>query len=248
MLASDGEVEDYTVPIGEALDIKWLQPPNPENLGWHCHDSPGSNLHCADDWLCQGGVVTDLHWWGNYEIPTGPIAGFRLSIYADLGGQPDVPTGPLWTTTASLGNGPGLVKETLYGTNTSGHPVYFYEYDLLQPFDQIPGNIYWLDIMAISADPVLQDLRWRWQADGNGTLASAVQWGEFSGVMTPLNSDLAFVITSEPPQPDLDFGDAPVVPGSPGFPTLLGNNGARHTVDGVTYLGAYRGHRAGRTT
>jgi len=36
----------------------------------------------------------------------------------------------------------------------------------------------------------------------------------------------------------LDFGDAPDAAGSPGFPTLLAHNGARHQVDGVTYLGA----------
>ncbi|RLD55212.1 MAG: hypothetical protein DRJ01_16965, partial [Bacteroidetes bacterium] len=42
------------------------------------------------------------------------------------------------------------------------------------------------------------------------------------------------VYIKEEPHDELDFGDAP----DPTYPTLLVNNGARHILDGVTYLGA----------
>ncbi len=42
------------------------------------------------------------------------------------------------------------------------------------------------------------------------------------------DSNLGFL-----PGTDMDFGDAP----DPSYPTLLANNGARHLIDGITYLG-----------
>jgi hypothetical protein len=46
--------------------------------------------------------------------------------------------------------------------------------------------------------------------------------------------DLAFVITGQEQEPDLDFGDAP----DPNYPTLLASDGARHQIVPGIFLGA----------
>ncbi len=56
------------------------------------------------------------------------------------------------------------VNETATGeTNPEGSMIYYYEFVLPEPFDQIEGTNYWLSISAVSPDP--QDL-WRWQEAG----------------------------------------------------------------------------------
>ena len=53
-----------------------------------------------------------------------------------------------------------------------------------------------------------------------------------------LSKGAALVATADPFHHGIGYGDAPDAAASPGFPTLLSHNGARHQVDGVTYLGA----------
>ncbi|MCP4166137.1 MAG: hypothetical protein GY759_09620 [Chloroflexi bacterium] len=237
--ASDGEVEDYVVRIGEELVIKWAQWPDLDVTGYHAHDN-NPDVHIADDWQCQGGDVTDLHWWGNYESIPALNWGFRLSIYGDLNGAPDLGSSPLWTVDAPIGSGSGQVQETPYGTNSTGQPIYHYRYDLLTPFPQIPGNIYWLDIMALS-QPGGGQVMWLWQGNNDPLILSQpVQWsppqpGGYTASLTDLN--MAFVITSQLEEPELDFGDAPDSVPFPRYPTLLANNGARHQIIPGFYLG-----------
>jgi len=132
--------------------------------------------------------------------------------------------------------------------NLEGCPIYLYEYVLDEPFPQIEGNQYWLDITANCTDPA-DPARWRWQEssrNNNRILCGAVDKlnpspGTWSTIVwsgsgpDPLErySDMAFEITSEVIEPDLDFGDAPDL----SYPTLLASDGARHILDGVTYLG-----------
>jgi len=153
--AQNGEVEDYAVDIGENPEIKWVQLPDRNVLGYHCHDALGSELHIADDWTCMGGTVTNFSWWGNYELPSGgPIMGFRITIYDNDGSGPyNKPGGMLWTTDAPLGVNPGEVIETPSGlVSNAGDIIYFYEFDLPEPFGQIPETVYWFDLMAIKSN------------------------------------------------------------------------------------------------
>ncbi|MHC4642123.1 MAG: DUF7901 domain-containing protein, partial [Planctomycetota bacterium] len=74
---------------------KWDQPVplDPQFPGLHCHDSQDASgnysyITIADDWRCDGGVVTDLHWYGNYErdalgneLRGSGIRYFHLSIH-----------------------------------------------------------------------------------------------------------------------------------------------------------------------
>ena len=63
--AGNGEVEDYKVSVvANAEGLKWKQPFNPNLPGLHDHGymNGQTNLQVvlADDWLCNGGMVTDI--------------------------------------------------------------------------------------------------------------------------------------------------------------------------------------------
>jgi len=225
--AQNGEVEDYAVDIGENTGYKWVQLPDRNVLGYHCHDSQSGELHIADDWMCSGGAVTNFSWWGNYELPTGQIMGFRISIYDnDVTGPYNKPGNLLWTVDAPLGVNPGEVSEIQSGlVSDAGDIIHFYQYDLQEPFDQIIETTYWLDLMAISVDPG-DNVMWRWQGNDEPIVPdNPVQW-DISGYIAQLNINMAFVVNSDVIQSDLDFGDAPDGP----YPTLLASNGARHVM------------------
>ena len=108
--------------------IKWRQLPDPNETGYHCH----KGIYMADDWLCEGGDVTDLHWWGSNEYHENE-GSFDISIYPDLNGLPDASAGPLWTVTAQIGTGPGQVRRTDSGISHPYYTIWYYEYDLSEP-------------------------------------------------------------------------------------------------------------------
>ena len=244
-LAADGEVEDYKVHIVDVSDVKWLQLPCEELPGLHCHDE-FINRHdatiIADDWLCNGGLVTDIHWWGNYEHVNQGIDHFHLSIHANDPTGSCLPLDPeIWDVDVPFSD----AYETSTGLyNSEGNAIYSYEYYLTEPFEQTEGEFYWLDICAYSVDPnPPNNVIWRWQESARSTSPILCPASSKTLYLPWLNiiwtsidpyrySDMAFAITSEE-LPAIDYGDAP----DPTYPTLLASNGARHALDGVTYLG-----------
>ncbi len=50
------KVEDYIVEVDDYSNIKWRQLPDTKLLGLHTTN----NITVADDWLCNGDVVTDI--------------------------------------------------------------------------------------------------------------------------------------------------------------------------------------------
>ncbi|MCK4652916.1 MAG: C10 family peptidase, partial [Candidatus Cloacimonetes bacterium] len=229
--APDGEVEDYGVEIIEDPDVKWSQLPCEELPGLHCHDytDPYNVITIADDWLCNGGLVRDIHWWGNYEAVNSGIDHFHLSIHANDPAN-CLPLDPeIWGVDVLLSQ----VNETATGMfNSSGDMIYSYEYILSAPFEQIDSTYYWLDISAFSNDPTNYAI-WRWQESSRSTAPILCTAAEKTLFMSWLSivwntpsptrySDMAFEITSF--VPDLEYGDAP----DPSYPTLLANDGARH--------------------
>ncbi|MBN3035255.1 MAG: S8 family serine peptidase, partial [Bacteroidales bacterium] len=54
----------------------------------------------------------------------------------------------------------------------------------------------------------------------------------FTSSVPDINGDILFD-RYENPEPEIDFGDAP----DPPYPTLFASNGARHIIDGVTFMG-----------
>jgi len=246
-LAPDGEVEDYEVDI-EEISNKWAQYPDVSLPGLHAHDYDilyYERIILADDWICDGGWVTDIHWWGNYELDVfnverrgAGIEYFHLSIHAldPTGCLPQDPE--IWGVDIPFSS---LTEYNSGLINIEGCTIYLYDYILEEPFPQIQGNHYWLDITAFCTDP-LDPAYWRWQEAGRSTtpiLCGATDkvvpvpnvWNTISWTNNRF-SDMAFVITSES-VPELDLGD--VI--DPTYPTLLVNNGAAHIIDPTVYLG-----------
>lgn len=230
----DGESEDYLLLISEAdPGIKWSQLPNRSLPGLHAHDylnatGAPESLTLADDWLCQGGEVTDLHWWGNYELDDQRqerrglgIAMFKLSIHGPDPKSPCLPMEPpLWQLSVPF----GAVNETDTGlVNSEGAKIYEYTYVLLEPFKQEAGGTYWFDLSAISVD-IKDPPRWRWQETARttnpafppnqcGAAQNQTPPGGWTRVIwavePPRYSEMAFEVTSSVAVPENDLGDAP---------------------------------------
>jgi len=155
--ASDGEVEDYQVNISK-YSHKWMQLPDEILPGLHSDQS----TPVFDDWVCNGGTVTQFDWWGNYEmLPTGEnrgggIGNFQVNVYSDGGCQPNY---PVLSYTVPFSE----IQELNTGTvNNEASIIYKYSYILPIPYDQLIGHTYWLSVTAIPADPVSPPA-WRWQ-------------------------------------------------------------------------------------
>ncbi|MFH1118952.1 MAG: GEVED domain-containing protein, partial [Bacteroidota bacterium] len=216
--ASNGEVEDYAVMIVDNPELKWQQLPDAGRPGLHAHDYINAfgfheTITMADDWLCNGGRVTDIHWWGNYELDAGNqekrgagISHFHLSIHLNDPSGVCLPADPeIWGMDVPFGS----ITEQFTGQfNNEGSRIYLYEFVLPAPFDQIPGNTYWLDITAYAVNPSNHPY-WRWQEAGRSTLpilcgaANKItpMPGTWSTVVWPssgLFSDMAFAITNVP--------------------------------------------------
>lgn len=201
--------------------LKWHQPPSVNLPGLHAHDyvdiTGGYHYNTlADDFICPGGLISDLEWWGNYEVdPFGNekrgqgINYFHLSLHqGGPAGMPSpTPGPPIWQM-----NVPFLfVNETDTGMiNLEGCKVYKYRFDLPELIPQLEGNQYWFDIRTVSNTPMAPAI-WRWQeanrsptpavmpavdSDTGGPWKTIVWAGQ-----PPRYSDMAFDITSTEPQP-----------------------------------------------
>ncbi len=203
--------EDTTV------ENKWEQLPNPQQPGldafdWANDEGTYYRTILADDWLCEGGVVTDFHWWGAVEDPGAGLEAFELSIH-DNDPQPCLPLEPA----LRLMHVP-ITNVTITPTgvfNSVGLEIMRYDY--IPPrgywFYQEQGQRYWLNITAKSVDP-RQPYRWTWQEHSRlvtPILCPASEWNEPSAApfwqhifwpVADTYSDLAFRVTSqgEPPQ------------------------------------------------
>ncbi len=216
--ATDGEVEDYQVMIEENPELKWQQLPDPGRSGLHAHDyinSQGNHewITMADDWLCSGGRVTDIHWWGNYELNANQqeikgagISHFHLSIHTNIPGGNCLPVDPeVWGIDVPFSS---IAEQFTGNLNNEFSPIYLYEFTLPVPFQQIAGNRYWLDITAVSVN-ASQNPHWRWQEairDNPPILCGAADkvspvpgtWSTRYWTTTGLYSDMAFAITNVP--------------------------------------------------
>ena len=195
--------------------IKWEQWPNQSLPGLHAHDG----VTLAENWECQGGKVTDFHWWGNYELDGqgnedrgAGINCINISIHAN---RPDVPwcvpqDPELWGVCALF----DPLNERFTGLyNSEGSKIYQYDFYLQPGFAQVPGEIYWLNLEATHVDPD-QPAIWRWQeADRtlNPRLCPAAERTPLQAWHTivwpedpPKYSEMAFRVTSRPYPPDPD--------------------------------------------
>ncbi|MHC4744911.1 MAG: DUF7901 domain-containing protein, partial [Planctomycetota bacterium] len=200
---------------------KWEQLPDTTLSGLHAHDSTTGRIILADDWVCDGGDVTDLHWYGNYELGANKeemrgrgINSFHLSIHR-IEGHACIPGAELWSMDVPF----TAISETDTGlVNSEGGKIYLYEYDLENPYPQIQGNKYWLDISAKSAYPESPAI-WRWQEAGRSptpiecgaarrtdlTPWQTIIWSPAPPDDRQRYSDMAFAITSDVGEPKINI-------------------------------------------
>lgn len=203
------------------LSIVWDQRPNPALPGQRAHDwmdPEGAHnwITLADDWQWpEGREVSDIHWWGNYELDDNGqekrgagVDHFHLSVHMCFGPGPQgwhVPMDPpIWTAYVPF----DAAQETFTGlTNSEGSRIYRYRFDALPPIP--PTWYYWLDVTAGSVAPG-EPAVWRWQESDRRPYPpppfpehpapaaerfNARPWETIllDGV---INADLAFMITS----------------------------------------------------
>ncbi len=200
-LASDGEVEDYMVNINKFTDIKWQQLPDTLLPGLHVNETNT----VADDWICDGSIVTDIHWWGNYEMlgtlekRGAGINHFLVNIYSNSSCKPySILKTYVVPFTLTLENYTGQ-------KNNEGSRIYKYDYLLPLPFIQHKDTTYWLSVQAISND-LGDPPTWRWQEANRwlfpvhcgATQDFGTGWQTITWPFPPLikYSDFAFQLTT----------------------------------------------------
>ncbi|HRY33678.1 MAG TPA: GEVED domain-containing protein [Bacteroidales bacterium] len=208
--AASGEVEDYLFLFTIDPDNKWHQPPNALLDGIPVHTATNSDTLAADDWLCFGGEVTSIAWYGSYigtagnELRGAGILSFLVEIYGSDNQSCLPQTNALHTAVIPFAD----LNETATGIFNNGlSQIYEYSYVLPFPFQQTAGNRYWLKISAnavSNSDPPY----WRWQeaARSHVPVLCAGLWKTINngvpGDWVPLSwtqegkySDLAFTIS-----------------------------------------------------
>ena len=155
-------------------------PQLPDEDGWDLNTTFPMCL--SDDWQCsETGLVKDIHFWGSWKNGVeGEIIYFNMAIHANLQvGHPDnphpysIPGETLWMATGDepiqvvqISDAP---SEGWYDPRTGvvledNHTVY-YQYNVTIPednwFSQETGTVYWLDICANVAEPLVHQWGWK---------------------------------------------------------------------------------------
>jgi hypothetical protein len=226
-------------------------PQFPDPCGWDIDLRP---FQLADDWQCtKTGDVNDIHFWISWkgDLLT-QILNIQVNIYSNDPNVPSKPATQLWSRPAYYDftikpidpNGSegywiptGPNSQTL-SYNDHNHYYQINMKNIQNPFHQVEGQIYWLSLRITAQQVSDPNKRVGWKTSLNHFMDAAVaKYGTSPGwkplyepnSTTPI--DFSFVITGGPNEPpDTDFGDAPDSDVTPGYPTLLINNGARHTV------------------
>jgi len=158
---------------------KWSQPPDMtmgENMpSYSISGETGEWPLRADDWLCDGRRITDIHWWGSYlnwaTSNPGPVdppadstnrpVGFTLSWHEDIPAEEFGYSMPSNPAIKEIFVSIDQCHEMYYGPvfqSWKEPPVYEHEYqyyvDLLdpaagEPWHETNGVIYWLNIQAV---------------------------------------------------------------------------------------------------
>lgn len=206
---------------GEPYKMHFPQMPNLE--GWDVNMISPKVL--ADDWLCtESGPVSDIHFWFSIEkdspetlaalMANGVV---HVSIHDDIPAIPpqhSMPGKLLWERNFPVGPGSKIIQygsgpQGWYNPNTQQwvKPDHFLFYqwnleDILDPFVQEAGKIYWLDL-SVMAPGAPTGIGWKTSIEHFndnavwGDLPTPI-WKELLDPITGISLDLAFVITPEP--------------------------------------------------
>ncbi len=207
-------------------DHKMHFPQLPDPFGWDVDatyvDEVWPQNCLADDWMCtESGPVTDIHFWGSwYNDNVGTIIAFVIAIAADIPYDPPEipysrPGATLWERTfypddwvvAGPWEGPQGWYDPGEGYYLLENHFLYWQYNIeniLDPFIQEEGTVYWLSISAIVMPEEIQP-RWGWKSSQDHWNDDAVHgyWYELAWIdlweppFFETSLDLAFVITGE---------------------------------------------------
>jgi hypothetical protein len=208
-------------------DYKMHYPQLPDPIGWdvrinNARRQPDEPLQfiCADDWLCtDSGPVADVHFWVSWmQDIQDRILNVHLSIHDNIPVGPEgwsIPGALLWQRDFA----PGEFALRPYGQGDQGwydpvlndwwrpdHTLFqqINVVDILDPFIQEEGHIYWLDVSVdIWGEGETGKLGWKtslnhWNDDAVYWDMAKNRWVELRDPLTGESLDLAFVITPEP--------------------------------------------------
>ncbi len=245
---------------GDSYKMHWPQLPDLHAAGMAVSMT---SFPLADDFRCTAsGPITNIHFWGAFRNDVLPAHGtnavpLTLEIYSNLPADNLItwsrPGQLLWSkkidpytydvSVAADGVRAGWYDPETRNYDASNHRK-TYQYNIClekdDAFVQTLGATYWLSIATVpdpnytfgwvSAERTLQwndSSAWRQPTYGWLALAYPDAHADHGKAM-----DLAFVVR-DATAADQDFGDAP----DPPYPTVKASDGARHTVDGRTFLG-----------
>ena len=210
--------------IGGHYKTKWSQGPDmdlgTDQLSMHRTNGP----IVADDFMSDGRDIWGFHWWGSYlndprtnaEFDAGQGAerqvSFEISFHKDcpandptcvLAGEPaysySTPSNDYQSIIID-------VEEDFYGTTNGGENVYEYWVELPSPWEEIAGEVYWVDFgwnAGQFGTGFTSDV-WGWHQSDEQNLDFAVTTlaasggNPHAGTWSVLNSDMAFEVITVP--------------------------------------------------
>lgn len=211
-------------------DYKMHFPQLPDPDGWDVYAQDPKVL--ADDWRCsETGPVSDVHLWGSWKNDDrGIIDSIHVSIHKDIpaGVDPDMPwshpgtlewerdfTATEFTVIDPWGDGqegwynPNPPEEVIPLDHTTFHQINIV--NIVDPFTQQVGEIYWLDISVKTHSDSGTTVEWGWKTtldnwnddavwgDYDDAAGGVTFWTELYDPLDPaISLDMAFVITPEP--------------------------------------------------
>ncbi|MBN1482564.1 T9SS C-terminal target domain-containing protein [candidate division KSB1 bacterium] len=236
--------------------------PHPDCFwGW---DEPSiyARVIAADDWYSSDErPITDIHWWGSYQEwlektpPANAPERFHIGIWTDVPVGPNEPWSHPGTMIWEIVVDRGALNEHWVGCDfypqKMQEPESCFKYDFLLPpanwFNCQANTIYWISIAAVYSSPP-NNFPWGWKTVEHYFQDDAVSMtmpktpviGDIFQAGQPIGEgwDLAYILTTDQPTEEYDFGDAPDDPNSTIYPTLHVNGGAYHTINPGFFLGA----------
>lgn len=218
---------------GDGHKMHYPQLPDPE--GWDVRVSnsrraPNDPFQwiIADDWQCsETGPVSDVHFWFSWsQDVVDQIVNVHLSIHDNIPAEenPDgwsIPGNLLWSddfgppqfSIRPYGEGDQGWYDPVFGDFTpEGDHLAFSQInivDILDPFEQQQGEIYWLDVSVdLQGESETGQLGWKTSQDH--FMDDAVYWNiedekwiELRDPVTQESLDMAFVITIAEPHAGL---------------------------------------------
>lgn len=183
-VVADSEGQETQLACNWTVDDphKMHHPQLPDETGWAVNAT--RPLIVADDFLCtESGQILDFHFWGAWRNGIeGQVNAFVLSIHSDIPADPpsmpfSKPGQTLWELTVEEFEAIPFDPPTDEGWYDPAngeviHPDHnaYFQYNICldpddptyEPFTQVEGTIYWLNISAIVEDP--DNTKWGWKS------------------------------------------------------------------------------------